>query len=519
MSKSQLEEYLEYREILRERVEEYRRIAKDQTAEPAKRRAANLKWQLYWSWIEDVDIQIRAIDPTAVPKRKERGSRVVLSLNKRGETGREAIEFLRAPEQDERDDNSQQDKKRCAIITEAAEHLTPRQAEALDLRYNEGMTLSKVAEKMGISFRAADQKVKQAENILSHWATIREAVERCTADERTFFFDEFYEAAPFAFSRKCTDIIMALYDAPLSRYRTIRSLATALERNERVVSRDLGKVKELCLTYGIPLAACHPLIRNSRQKGFDGAMVFHYYRIFEQQRVCRYFHKDAERNFRMRSPAIQHQTVESAVRARLRGEYGTEDADDYIDEALRLFDEDRLHTARERIDCGKTLSECETRYDVGKVREKTLAVIETAALYAYFKSDVHRIFTEGGEWQELFARWDCFPPAVGAALRYLLENRNTETVALLAEEMGVSHASAGSTVRMIGFYSRWWGVPDDRLPDLARKYLGATARTKRGIYPFRRVVALRHDTRTGDMADVGSQEIERDSGILPCRAR
>lgn len=393
---TQLEEYLERRDELQRRLKEaMSRPAKD--LPPEERRALVRKREMYFEMLEDLDVQIRAIDPTALAPKKQTVKKSVVSMNATAETGKEYSTLLASEddtEQERRSEEMETARKRQAALVIAAKHLTPRQAEALELRYNAGYSLEKVAAEMGFSKETAYRTIKRAEERLRDWAAICDAVSQCTVSADVFMFDEFLELAPHAFPENAKKVILALYDAEPSRYPTVGALAAAHGWNYVQTSRWLGWIKGLCELYGIPLAACHPLICASNSGFYRPERAFGEFNGFRKSTYsCYYRHDDAARNFAARREEIQYSTVEEAVAAKIKAVYGAEDVSaELIDEGVRLFEGGRLDLARQRIDQGKTISACETEYRDGRTPKRVRSVIEGAALYAYFRRDVARIF-------------------------------------------------------------------------------------------------------------------------------
>lgn len=529
---TQLEEYLEQREELYRRIRECFDMSFDKQLPSDERRTISKKRMMYQAMMEDLDVQIRAIDPNVLEPKKQKKvkGKSVSSLDKpildggmtfgdripvHADIGGDTIPYDHGHEDKEQDEELQEqiaERQRALVV--AAQHLSPRQAEVLELRYNSGYSITKVAETMGCSVQVVMQKLARANGILEDWAAITEAVKVCTYSDAVFDFAEFKEQAPHAFPQSRWEIIMTLYDAPLSRFRTVASLAAALGRNNMLVGRQLGQIKALCHMYGIPGRAIHPLIQNNSHADYDANIAFRYFEMNRKApRTCGYLHNDAEKNFKARDPAFQYQSLEDAVRGQLTATYNlpaaTPGLSEFIDEGLRMFDEEKLSLARERLDGGKTLAACNSTIP-REIRARIIRdVLEVTALYAYFRYDTQRIYAGTDIWNALFARWECFPGSTGDMLRLLLDSPELPQIKMLAGMIGRSEASALEKVRKIAFYCRWWGIPSALLPYLVRKHLDDKVGIRRGVFSFRRAVSLRHDpfACAGDEIDVGTQAI------------
>lgn len=482
-----MDELLRQRDALKERIcEANKRIFRG--AEHEERRAAQRERTIYQAMLEDVETQIRAIDRSEIePKRESRARVSVMSMDRPNSNGKGTFGDTLAARSAEDAAEPPLDGRRLNAVLYAAAQLTPRQAEALQLRFNEGYSLKKVAEAMGVSRRTAQSLVSRGQKVLSDWAALTEAVRQCAFSESVFDFEEFLELFPNAFPTGCREAVLTLYNAPVSAFPTVAALSRAMERNPVVLARQMEKARALCELYGIPLGACHPLIRGRKARACDGGSVLHRFDAYGHKRVCRCRHDDEARNFEARRDEFRHRTVEEAVFARLRTQYGLTEIDGqtrgFVTEGLSLFDEDRLTAARERLDEGKRISACRDH----AVR-KTRGVIETAALYAYFRSDVARIFAGRDAWSVLFERWDCFPGRLGDVLRELLDSPEIRSPAHLGARLGVAGVNAAKSLKKLAWYAQWWGIPAKELPEPVRRYLGSDAAVSRRSATFLRAV-------------------------------
>ena len=163
----------------------------------------------------------------------------------------------------------------------------------MQLRFNEGYSLKKIASEMGVSKNTAFREVKRAVERLEQWAAITEAVSECTVSDEVFMFDEFIELAPHAFPSSLRRIILTLYDSPTSEIRTNAALARRLECNYAQLSRQLGWIKAMCGLYGIPAGACHPLVQRSKHKDINTERAFESFSAYRRSNYG-YYRKRGE---------------------------------------------------------------------------------------------------------------------------------------------------------------------------------------------------------------------------------
>lgn len=494
---TQLEEYLERRELLQQRMREYRAAAFDREAPQEERREANRKFNQYSEMLTDLDEQIRAIDPKAIPRSRRKARQGTASLNKRLDSGTELGALVSAPAQEDAaaHDETMQLWKRNA--ERAARYLPPRQAEALDLRYNSGYSLKKTAEVMGVSVNTVSRHIKVANKKLQDWMMLVFVAGGCTVSDEVFMFDEFLQMAPHAFPRSLREIILVLYNAPSSAYPTASALAKAQGWNYINLCRQLGWIRALCEIYGIPITACHPLIQRSNNRRNNAEAAFHQFDRFRKSAYgCYYRHDDAQKNFEARDPLIRYSTVEEAVAGVLKHTYRIEQAPSWaIAEGVGLFNDERVQLARRRLDGGETLSSVCRENTNGHAVKQIRAVIEVSALYAYFRIDLREIYREPDMWDALFERWSCFPGRQEETLRLLLERPGIRTTRALAEQLGIAESGALRLLRKIAFYAVWWEIPADALPELVRRHAEDCAAITRNANTFQRAVKLRHDPR------------------------
>ena len=475
----QLSEYLDRRELLRQRLKESFSAS---CADPEQRRQVQRKRAMYMELLTELNEQIRALDPSAAPERKEKAG--VLSLDAVSAAGNAFSTLLpgKTPEREEHPE-------RWAALAVAARHLTPRQAQALELRYNRGYSILKTAAEMGVTRTTAQRTLRRANERLSDWAVITQAAERCAFSPAVFAFDEFLDAAPHALPAGLKALLLALYDAPPSRYPSAAALARGLGRNYRWTCRSLGWLKTLLPLYGVPLTACHPLIAKSAFAAGNPDAAFESFNAFHRSNYHRGHRMTPEEHYAMRSPLIRHGTLEEAVLALLREAYGVEHApEEVLGEALGLFDgETRLALARKRIDEGRINRDCGDN-----TAHKVRAVVEIAALYVAFRLDLRRIAAGAELWEPLLGRWHCFPGELETVLRLLLGGE-IATVKQLARRLSVSDTCALKRLRRLAFYCLWWKLPEEQLPALLRRYLTKPAENRRTAALFRRAVRRREE--------------------------
>lgn len=477
---TQLEEFLAQREKIQQRMAECRAVAFDRAAPADRQREARKRFSQLSEMLEDLDVQIRALEPAAIPasRRKERQSAV--SLNQPTSTGNELLMIVPALQPPEDEDEGSSFAMWRRLVIRAAWYLTPRQAEALELRYNKGYSVQKVADKMGISKRSASRAVRKAISDLYLWTGIFLAAGGCQEDDG-FHFDSFMTAVPYAFPRALWEIILTLYRASPGEFPSVSALARATGVNYAQLCRRIGWIRSLCELYGVPLEGCHPLIRNSRYRKKSPEDDMRQLNRFYRSNYG-YYGKSRAGKYGPRDEIFRHKTVEEAVASELRALYVIEHIpDELIAEALGLFAGDRLELARKRIDQQRPLKECGEN-----VAKRVRTVIEVSALYAYFRYDTQRIFALADPWPCLFERWQCFPPAVERALRMLLDDPGISTALGLAERLGISDTNALKALRKAAAYCKWWGVPESILPELVRRYQNAAI--EQSANTFQRVV-------------------------------
>lgn len=490
---TQLEEYLERRKLLQERMKAYREISFDNSRDREERRQAGKKFNQYAEMLTELDEQIRAIDADALPASRRKQRLGNASLNQPISTGKELFSVVAAYAPDEETDNGAFSAWR-SIVRHAALYLTPRQAMAMELRYNKGYSVRKVAELMGIGEKSASRMVKKAESDICLWTQLFMAAGGCTGTDDSFDFDRFQRLMPWAFPKALWEILMTLHHAAPEDFPTIASLAACMGANYSQLSRQLGWIKSLCTLYCIPLEACHPLIRNSRQTQRNPEGNMRQLNRFNRSNYG-YYGESRAGQYAPRDPHCRHDTVEDAVLAVCTETYGMEDTAEtreLIAEALHFFDDGRLEAARDRIDRKKTVTECGNG-----VLKKVRTVVEVAALYTFFRYDLRSIFAKGDLWGELLAKWQCFPPAVERTLRVLLDDPGIKSVSALAARLGISETNAKKSVLKAATYCAWWDVPTSDTPELVRRYLDAGADLEKSPYTFRRVVKRRETGRDG----------------------
>ena len=519
---TQLEEYRERRELLLARIQECRRIAYDADTSREEKRASRRKWEHYQTLLNELEIQLQAFDPEySAIKHGRREHTAVFSMNSvdRG-TGREigdrigihtdldgeAVPYdAEDPDQRAVVDERLQEQRRVLLFV--AQNLSPRQAEVLDLKYNQGYSLLKIAEVMGINKQSAWDKLNRARQVMQSWVELTSAVRDCTFSETVFSFDEFLERIPDAFPLKCRDILLTLYDAPASAYQSKLELANATHETVSAITGHLRMLKTLCDVYGIPAAATHPLIASSkprkcslphvlRRQGFGTDYTY----------GVNVRHDDPALNFQLRRPMFRYRSLEEAIQGYLTDMYGVPgsgEVDALVAEGLRLFDAPRIRIARERIDEGKALRDCAARQDSSVVRVTT-DVIETTALYAFFRYDVSRI-VETGDLCELLESWRFVPERSDEALMTLWEHPEMTCASRLMETIGTSSVSnTGKLLRRIGEMSGWWGIPAEWLPALVLRYMPEDMSRRPNANDFKRAVALRRNACAGGNCDAGT---------------
>ena len=519
---TQLEEYKEQRELLLARIQECRRIAYDADTSREEKRASRRKWNHYQTLLNELEIQLQAFDPEySAIKHGQRAHTTVFSMNTiNRETGKEIGDRIgihtdldgEVIPYDAEDsgqsaavDERLQEQRRALLFV--AQNIPPRQAEVLDLKYNRGYSLLKIAEVMGINKQSAWDELNRARQIMRSWVELTSAVRDCTFSETVFAFDEFLDRIPDAFPLKCRDILLTLYDAPASAYQSRLELANATHEKISTITNHLRMLKTLCDVYGIPAAATHPLIASSkprecslphvlRRQGFGTDYTY----------GANVRHDDPALNFQQRRPMFRYRSLEEAIHGYLGDMYGVPKIGEsaiFVAEGLRLFDEPRIRIARERIDEGKTLRDCAARKD-SCVIQVTTDVIKTAALYAFFRYDVARI-VETGDLRALLESWRFVPERSDEALLALWEHPEMTCASRLMEMIGTSSVSnTGKLLRRIGEMSSWWGIPAEWLPPLVLRYKPEGMSRSPTANDFKRAVALRRDTQTGGGCDAGA---------------
>ena len=520
---TQLEEYRERREFLLARIQECRRIAYDADTSREEKRTSARRWRQYQELLNELEIQLQAFDPNySAVKHGQRDAVSVFSMNQKSRvTEREVGEYLGvhtgidgdvipydAEDPDRLADLSAQQKEQRDALLFVAQHLAPRQAEVLDLKYNQGYSLKKVAEVMGINKQSAWDTLNRARQVMQLWIELTTAVKDCTFSETVFAFDEFLERIPDAFPLKCKELLLTLYDAPASQFQTRGDLQAALNISGTVVGRRLRTLKTLCDAYGIPETATHTLIRRSKGGAYDVGTALHrisvYRTSFDYGVNVR--HDDSVLNFQARNQKYRFSSVEDAVRGWSVKTFNLPEDTDLsagIAAGLALFDEKRLCVARGRLDGGKELKHCGKAESAAAdiVRD----VIETAAQYAAFRYDTERVVKNGGDLRVLLDRWRFLPPRSDEALLILLEDPEMTRATRLMEKIGTSSVSnTGKLLRRIGELSGWWGIPAEWLPPLVLRYMPEDTSRKPSANDFKRAVALRRDAHTGGNGRAGT---------------
>ena len=149
-------------------------------------------------------------------------------------------------------------------MTEAAAQLTPNQAKVIDLYYNHGYSMTKIAEIMGKrGNNTVSVSIRRALKCIRYWIKIRRVVTVC-AMQTPFDWDRFLNEID-VLEKNQLDAFLVLLDSKDNEFTTAYQLWKYVNLR-RSGYRELRRLKTRLCAIGIPheeVDAVHPLLKRA----------------------------------------------------------------------------------------------------------------------------------------------------------------------------------------------------------------------------------------------------------------
>ena len=393
-----------------------------------------------------------------------------------GETLGDTFDYDQGVERDAR--NLQKLSPQQLWMKEAATALTSRQAEVVDLRYNKGLSMKKIAEITGTIPSSASGAHVGAMNFITYWCSVKAAVQDCKDNSFGFDFELFFEKIPNAFPYRCKVTLLYMLRSG-KNYATIASLQRDMGNISEVsVRKALPRIKMYCKGYGIPLRSLPMLVRKSKDLSFDQATLIRGSYSFAKKGDKGYrsegsvFPSVPDRSKQI-SPYHKFPSFNDAVFASLQ-EMGfakmTDDMRKWLGEAEELLSE------KDRIIVRRVFDNKESTMAVGEDLDMRMLYVEKhirnaisfVATQVCLMYDAKRIFSrkESG-WVEFLKYWRIFTKKQSPVVDLLISSPDISKREII-HKMGIDACFLDNTLAAIKVRCDYLNVPGHQVFALVR---------------------------------------------------